>query len=158
MAKATFFIGGCWADDNLDTVLRIIEDGHEVGSHGYFHKDHSKLSEDENRAEMSLLHNLIKRETGYEITLFAPPSGAFSIETLKVAENLGYKTVLWSKDTIDWRDKSQKLVYNRATRNVSGGDIILMHPKEHTLSALPDILEFYKEQGLTATTVSDCIG
>ena len=156
--KATFFIGGCWADDNLDTVLRILEDGHEVGSHGYFHKDHSKLSEDENRAEMSLLHNLIKRETGYEITLFAPPSGAFSIETLKVAENLGYKTVLWSKDTIDWRDKSQKLVYNRATRNVSGGDIILMHPKEHTLSALPDILEFYKKQGLTATTVSDCIG
>ena len=156
--KATFFIGGCWADDNLDLVKEIIDNGHEVGSHGYYHKDHSKLTEEQNKAEMSLLHDLIKNELGYEIKLFAPPYGSFSVATLKVAENLGYKTVLWSKDTIDWRDKNQKVVYNRATRNVSGGDIVLMHPKEHTLKALPDILEYYKSKGLTIVTVSQCIG
>ena len=157
-AKATFFIGGCWADDNLSVVKKIIENGHEIGSHGYFHKDHSKLSEEQNLAEMKLLHDLIKNELGYELKLFAPPSGSFSVETLKVAENLGYKTVLWSKDTIDWRDKNQKVVYNRATKGISGGDIVLMHPKEHTLKALPEILEFYKQKGLTVTTVSECIG
>ena len=156
--KATFFIGGCWADDNLDLVKRIVDDGHEIGSHGYYHKDHSKLNEEQNRAEMMLLHELVKNELGYDIKLFAPPSGAFSIQTLKVAENLGYKTILWSKDTIDWRDKNQKVVYNRATKGVSGGDIVLMHPKEHTLLALPDILEYYKQKGLAIVTVSDCIG
>ena len=157
-AKATFFIGGGWADDNLDLVKKIIDDGHEVGSHGYYHKDHSKLSEEQNKVEMSLLHDLIEKELGYEIKLFAPPSGAFSVDTLKVAENLGYKTILWSKDTVDWRDKNQKIVYNRATKNVSGGDIVLMHPKEHTLMALPDILEYYKSKGLSIVTVSQCIG
>ena len=157
-AKATFFIGGCWADDNLSLVKKIIGDGHEIGSHGYYHKDHSKLNEEQNRAEMMLLHDLVKKELGYEIKLFAPPSGAFSIQTLKVAENLGYKTILWSKDTIDWRDKNSKIVYNRATKGISGGDIVLMHPKEHTLEALPDILECYKQKGLAIVTVSECIG
>lgn len=156
--KATFFLGGCWADDNIELVLKILEQGHEIGSHGYFHKDHAKLSESENRAEMGLLHDLIKRETGYEIKLFAPPSGSFSVKTLKVAQNMGYKTIMWSKDTVDWRDKSSKTVYNRATQNVTGGDLVLMHPKEHTLKALPDILEYYKSQGLSVVTVSECIG
>ena len=157
-AKATFFLGGCWADDNIPLVIKILEQGHEIGSHGYFHKDHAKLSESENRAELSLLHDLIKRETGYDITLFAPPSGSFSVKTLKVAQNMGYKTIMWTKDTVDWRDKSSKTVYNRATKNISGGDIVLMHPKEHTLAALPDILDYYESQGLSVVTVSECIG
>lgn len=156
-AKATFFIGGCWADDNIDTVKKILEKGHEIGSHGYFHKDHSKLTEEQNRAEMELLHALIKKETGVEIKYFAPPSGAFSKTTLKVAESMGYKTILWSKDTIDWRDKNATTVYNRATKNVSGGDIILMHPKEHTLKALPDIHDYYEKIGLRAVAISECI-
>ena len=155
--KATFFIGGCWADDNLSLVKKIIDNGHEIGSHGYYHKDHSKLSEEQNKVEMTLLHDLIKRELGYEIKLFAPPSGAFSVQTLKVAESMGYKTILWTKDTIDWRDKNRKVVYNRATKGISGGDIILMHPKEHTLEALPEILEYYKQKGLAIVTVSECI-
>ena len=106
---------------------------------------------------MELLHALIKKETGVEIKYFAPPSGAFSKTTLKVAESMGYKTILWSKDTIDWRDKNATTVYNRATKNVSGGDIILMHPKEHTLKALPDILDYYEKIGLRAVCISECI-
>lgn len=157
-AKATFFLGGCWADENIDLIKKIISLGHEIGSHGYYHKDHAKLSESENLAEMQMLHTLIERETGYKITLFAPPSGSFSVTTLKVAEKMGYKTIMWSKDTVDWRDKSVKTVYNRATRSVCGGDIILMHPKEHTLSALPSILEYYQKNGLVAVTVSECLG
>lgn len=157
-ATATFFLGGCWADENIDLIKRIIEEGHEIGSHGYFHKDHSKLTESENLAEMKMLHTLIERELGYKITLFAPPSGSFSVTTLKVAEKMGYKTIMWSKDTIDWRDKSAKTVYNRATRNVCAGDIVLMHPKEHTLSALPSILEYYYKNGLAPKTVSECLG
>lgn len=155
-AKATFFVGGCWADDNAETLIRILEEGHELGSHGYFHRDHSKLNEEQNREEMESTDKLIRRLTGYEIRLFAPPSGAFSVSTLKVAENLGYKTIMWSKDTVDWRDKNSKTVYNRATKNVSGGEFVLMHPKAHTLAALPTILERYKGMGLTAVTVSEC--
>jgi len=64
---------------------------------------------------------------------------------------------MWSKDTIDWRDKDANLVFSRATKNIEGGDLILMHPTEHTLKALPLILEYYSINGYTATTVSECL-
>ena len=51
-AKATFFIGGSWADDNVDCVREIFNRGHELGSHGYFHKDHSKMTHDANLEEI----------------------------------------------------------------------------------------------------------
>lgn len=154
--KATFFVGGCWADDNNDTLKRIISDGHTLGNHGYFHKNHKKLSEEENQAEIKTNHDLVYAITGYSMTLFAPPSGAYSKTTLIVAQKLGYRTIMWSKDTIDWRDTDVNLIVSRAT-DVENGDFILLHPKKHTLSALPKILDYYKENGILPVTVDACI-
>lgn len=154
-AKATFFVGGCWADDNEQTLLRIISSGHEIANHGYFHKDHKNLSYEKNKEEINNTGTIVKALCGVDMNLFAPPSGSFSSVTLQVCEELGYKVIMWSKDTIDWRDKDQNIVYKRATSGVVGGDFILMHPKEHTLKALPLILEYYKGIGLSVVTVSE---
>ena len=91
------------------------------------------------------------------MTLFAPPSGAYNNKTLEIANNLNYKTIMWSKDTIDWRDKDENLIYSRATNNAKNGDLILMHPTQETLSALPKIIEFYKNNNFNLTTVSNNI-
>lgn len=69
-----------------------------------------------------------------------------------------YRVIMWSKDTIDWRDHDENVVYKRATENVEGGELILMHPKEHTLKALPRILSYYEKEGLKTVTVSQNIG
>ena len=50
-AKASFFIGGCWADDNVDCLRAIDSAGHEIGNHGYFHKSHDTLNFIENQKE-----------------------------------------------------------------------------------------------------------
>lgn len=157
-AKATFFVGGCWADDNKQTLIRILQEGHELGNHGYFHKDHKKLSEEANLEEIKNNHEVVKALCGKEMNLFAPPSGSFSTTTLKVAEKLGYKTIMWTKDTIDWRDSDIDTLYNRATKNLTAGDFILMHPKEHTAVVLNRILNYLNKIGLKAITVSDCLG
>lgn len=156
-AKSTFFVGGCWADDNNDALNEIVRRGHELANHGYFHLDHKKLSLEKNREEIETNHKLIKVITGCEMKLFAPPSGSFGKETLLACENLGYKPIMWTKDTIDWRDHDWKKVYDRAIKNINGGDLILMHPKKHTLEALDDVLNYYKQKGLRAVTVSECI-
>ncbi len=156
-AKATFFVGGCWADDNEETLKRIIEHGHEIGNHGYFHKEHKKLDYQKNLDEISRTDTVIKALCGAEPTLFAPPSGSFSDLTLKASYELGYKVIMWSKDTIDWRDKDEKLVIKRATNGLTNGDLVLMHPKEHTLSALPSILNYCKTNDLKVVTVSENI-
>lgn len=155
--RCTFFVGGSWVVSNGSLLQKIYDAGHEIGNHGYFHKDHKKLDYDKNRAEIANCGAIVQSTLGTSMTLFAPPSGAFSENTLKAAVELGYKVIMWSKDTIDWRDKDDNLVYTRATRNITSGDMILMHPTAHTLKALPRILDTYKSLSLTATTVSNLI-
>lgn len=77
--------------------------------------------------------------------------------TVDAAESLGYKVILWSKDTIDWRDRDQSLIYRRATEDIAGGDLVLMHPTAETASALPSILSYYREQALEIVPVSENI-
>ncbi len=156
-AKATFFVGGCWADDNEDALKQIVGHGHELGNHGYFHKEHKNLDYTANRQEIYLTGVVTKALCGVTPTLFAPPSGSFSQSTLDACKDLGYTCIMWSKDTIDWRDKVEEKVFKRATNNLENGDLVLMHPKEHTLKALPRILDFYKSAGFSAVTVSECI-
>ncbi|MBO4989236.1 MAG: polysaccharide deacetylase family protein [Clostridia bacterium] len=156
-AKSTFFIGGSWADDNISCVKEILKRGHEIGSHGYFHKDGDKLSLSENKEEIALCHKLILLATGYEMRLFAPPSGAYGDDTLKAAEELGYKVILWSKDTVDWRDRDASVIYARA-KDARGGDFVLMHPTKETVVALEGVLKYYKKEGLSAVTVSENLG
>ncbi|MDD4815830.1 MAG: polysaccharide deacetylase family protein [Clostridia bacterium] len=153
----TFFVGGVWASKNSDFLNMILEYNCELGNHGYVHKDQNKINQQENFDEINLTHQLVKSFTGVEMNLFAPPSGAFNNTTLTVAESLGYKTIMWTKDTIDWRDKDANLIFNRATKNASGGDLVLMHPTAKTLEALPGIIDFFKSQNLNITTVSNTI-
>jgi probable sporulation protein (polysaccharide deacetylase family) len=156
--KTTFFVGGMWASKNNEMLKRMIEDGHELGNHGFYHKDHKTLSLEKNQEEIYNTHQLIKSITGVEMKLFAPPSGAFSQTTLNVAKNLGYHTVMWTKDTIDWKEKNSQVIFNRAVKNASGGDLILMHPTEATLATLEKIIEYFKDKSLNLTTVSKNIG
>lgn len=154
-AKATFFIGGCWADDNVDCLREIYAKGHEIGNHGYFHKDHNRLNLIENQREISNCNRFIELALGVAPTLFAPPSGAYGNDTLSACKALNMTTILWSKDTIDWRDKDRSLIYTRATKNVQNGDFVLMHPMTETAAALNDILQYYKDKGLETVTVSE---
>ena len=154
-AKATFFIGGCWADDNEKALLELKNSGHEIANHGYFHKDHSKLDYEKNKEEIFLTEKVIYALCGEKTTLFAPPSGSFSNYTLEASYDLGYKVIMWSKDTIDWRDNNSDLIFSRATKNINNGDLILMHPKPQTLLALSKILEYYRSNNFIVTTVSD---
>ena len=64
---------------------------------------------------------------------------------------------MWSKDTIDWRDKDQDKIYSRATKNLKNGDLVLMHPTEATLAVLDKIIKYYKRQGFSVVTVSENI-
>lgn len=154
----TFFVGGVWASKNAEMLNKIIEYGHEIGNHGYYHKDQNKISQEENYKEISQTHQIVKSLSGVEMNLFAPPSGAYNDTTLSVAYSLGYKTIMWTLDTIDWRDQDKNLILSRAIKNTKGGDLILMHPTAKTLEALPDIIDTLKAKGLEIATVSQTLG
>lgn len=156
--KITFFVGGSWAASNPEVLQNIVAHGHELGNHGYFHKEHSKLSYEDNVKEIVSCAKTVFEYTGVNMTLFAPPSGDFSSDTLAAARQNGYKTVMWSRDTVDWRDKDSETVFTRATKNTSGGELILMHPTAHTLAALERIVKYFADNDLNIVPVSANIG
>lgn len=156
--KATFFLGGSWADDNIDCVREIHKRGHEIGSHGYFHKDHTNMTYKQNKDEIAPSIKLIEMILQNKVKLFAPPSGAYGDNTISVCADLGLKVVMWSKDTIDWRDSDTSVLIERATTNLKGGDFVLFHPKDWTVEALPQILTYITKNNLQTITVSQNLG
>lgn len=152
--KTTFFVGGSWVAKNPEMFKVIVARGHEIGSHGYLHRDSATLSYEANLKEMTLTEDVVAAYGGKAIKLFAPPSGSTGDAMFKAAESRSYTVIMWSRDTIDWRDKDADLVYKRATSDIQNGELILMHPTAHTLSALPKILAYYKTAGLAQVTVS----
>jgi len=155
--KTTFFVGGTWAVKESDMLQKIYDDGHEIGNHGYYHKDQGKLSAEKNYEEIVNTHKVVKNIIGVGMNLFAPPSGSYNKKTVEIANELGYKTIMWTegRDTIDWRDKDADLIYKRAIKNCKGGDFVLMHPTEATKNALDRIVKQLKSQGFELCTVSE---
>lgn len=153
-AKATFFVGGTWVADNDELLIKIAEKGHEIGNHAYSHKDQDKLTKESSKKEISTTHKLVKSVIGKDMTLFAPPSGAYNKQTVECAKELGYKTIMWTRDTIDWRDQDIETIFNRAINGAKGGDLILMHPTACTRDALGRIIDTLQSQGFELVTVS----
>ncbi len=155
--KATFFVGGCWAAKNTALLKRICDEGHEIGNHGYNHKLHTKLTREQSRNEIMRTNSLIKEVTGKNCVLFAPPSGDVNDDVVGDAVYCGCDTVMWSADTIDWRDQDTKKIYDRVARNLEPGAYILTHPTDATVAALPDIILMIRAQGYSFLTIGETV-
>lgn len=156
--KITFFPTGRWAENNEEILLKIYEEGHEIGNHGYQHLDYDKLDYKGNFDQINTAHTIIKEIIQEPPKYFAPPSGAFNDSTLQAAEDLGYTTIMWSIDTIDWREDSYKdVIVRRVLDKIHDSAIVLMHPTGETNKALPKIIEILFENDYKIGTISDVI-
>lgn len=156
--KISFFVTGRWAEKNPDLLLSIYEHGHEIGNHGYRHVDYDKLNYEKNREEILRAHNIISGIIKQESIYFAPPSGAYNDNTIRAAKDLNYDIIMWSIDTIDWREDSNKeIIIERVTSKIHNSAIVLMHPTEETVKALPEIISFLFNRGYKIGTISDVI-
>lgn len=152
--KITFFIGGQWAEKNEELLKSIHKDGHELGNHGYKHLYHSRITPEANKQEILKTGEIVKRITGVDTKLFAPPYGDLNDTVVASAEALGYKVIMWSIDTIDWNTKDYNKILQRLEKKHHNGAIVLMHPTKVTIQALPQMIESLKGHGYEITTVS----
>ncbi len=156
--KITYFVTGKWAEKNKDMLKTIYKYKHEIGNHGYSHMDYDKLSYAQNKEEILKAHNVIKEVLNIDSKYFAPPSGAYNDNTIKAAKDLGYELIMWSIDTIDWKkDSTKDIIIKRVTSKIHNSAIVLMHPTEETVKALPEIIKYLYENGYKIGTISDVI-
>lgn len=155
--EITFFIGGDWAERFPEELNTIYNAGHELGNHGYGHKKQSQLNIEDNKQEILKAEEAIKNVTGVKTTLFAPPYGDLNETVVKTAEALGYKVIMWSIDTIDWNTKDYSRILERVESKRHNGAIVLMHPTEVTVKALPEMIRNLKSKGYEVVNVSEVL-
>lgn len=153
----TFNVTGKWAEKNKDLLLRIKNEGHEIGNHGYKHLDYATLSYDENYNQISTSKKIIEDALGEKTKFFQAPAGSFGTNTVKAAESLNYICFKWDVDTIDWQDRynPEKIIERVKNKNIVDGSIILMHPTDATTKCLDDIIEIIIQKNLKPGRLSD---
>jgi probable sporulation protein (polysaccharide deacetylase family) len=155
--KITFFIGGDWATKYPEELKTIYQAGHELGNHGENHKKQTQLNIEQNKREILKAEESIKNVTGVKTVLFAPPYGDINKTVVDTAEGLGYKVIMWSIDTIDWNTKDYSEIIKRVEKKQHNGGIVLMHPTEVTVKALPELIKRLEDMGYEISGVSDVL-
>lgn len=154
--QATFFLDGSWLAKHETLARQILDEGHELSNHAYSHKNMSQLSTSEATAEIVKTEKLLKR-LGIANQWFAPPSGDFDEETVRIARGLGLFTVLWTIDTVDWRKPPSKQIVEKVDRLLEPGALILMHPTKSSSEALPAMIASARKKKLRIGSVRDLI-
>ncbi|ULT58597.1 polysaccharide deacetylase family protein [Neobacillus drentensis] len=153
--SATFFLEGNWTKKNPELAKMIVSAGHEVGNHSYSHPDMSKLTAAKAKEQMIKTNEIIEAATGEKSVWFAPPSGSYRDETVKIAHDLNMKTVMWTVDTVDWRKPSPDVLINRVISKIDKGSMVLMHPTEATAKSLDRLITLIEKKNLHIGTVSE---
>ena len=144
-APAAFFLVGNYLEQNADLVRRMSDEGHIVGNHTMHHPDMSKISDPaEFQRELTDLEKLYHQITGKEMEKFyRPPQGIYSEENLRMAKELGYKTVFWSLAYVDWNNDAQptaEQAYAKLLPRIHNGAVVLLHSTSKTNAAILDEL------------------
>ena len=159
--KAAFFLVGNYMERNADLVRRMAEEGHIVGNHTMHHYDMSKITDKTAFAkELTELENLYRETTGQELAKFyRPPQGIYSEENLRMAQELGYKTVFWSLAYVDWKNDAQPSrdeAFSKLLPRTHNGAVVLLHSTSKTNAEILDqLLTQWKALGYRFGTVEE---
>ncbi|MBB3906118.1 putative sporulation protein (polysaccharide deacetylase family) [Anoxybacillus rupiensis] len=144
--QATFFLEGRWVKNYPDMAKMIADAGQEIGNHSYSHPDLKTMSNEAIRRELKKTNEVIEATTGVKCKWFAPPSGSYRDDVVKIAHDLKMGTIMWSVDTIDWQKPSPSVIVERVTSKLHPGAIILMHPTLSTAEALEPLIKAIKQK------------
>ena len=150
---AAFFLVGNYMEQNADLVRRMVEEGHIVGNHTMHHHDMSKLTDrDTFSRELTELETCFKDITGKELPkYYRPPQGTYSEENLRMAQELGYKTVFWSLAYVDWLNNDQPTreeAFGKLIPRTHNGAVVLLHSTSATnAEILDELLDKWEAMG-----------
>ncbi len=157
---ATFFVSGPWARQNPTLIKNMVKAGDQVESHGWAHVNYTGLSQSGIQENLQKAGQVIEAITGRRPTLVRPPNGDFSPRTIAAARSLGYTTVTWGTDSLDWMNPGVSTIIRRVVTRAHPGDIVLLHASDtckQTDLALPAIVKDLRTQGYRLLTVSQLL-
>ena len=158
---AAVFLVGNYIRRSPDLVRRMVAEGHTVGNHTMHHYDMSRLSDKAAFSkELTDLEALYKETVGQELPKFyRPPQGIYSEENLKMAQELGYKTLFWSLAYVDWNNDAQptrEAAFAKLLPRTHNGAVVLLHSTSKTnAEILGELIDKWKEAGYRFGTLEE---
>ncbi|WP_341350061.1 polysaccharide deacetylase family protein [Clostridium akagii] len=167
--KATFFLIGQNAERNADLVKREVNEGNVVGNHTYSHPSSYKEGPQNFLDDVERCGQVLKSILGdqYSLKLMRFPGGYFGhgnrlVPYRDAAVKAGYTYVDWNDETGDAEGSNppvpvlmNNLKVNTASAS-SDSVVVLMHdagPKKNTVQALPEVIQYLKENGYGFETI-----
>ncbi len=164
-ARCTFFVLGRHVRAHPEIARRIVEEGHELASHG---DDHSLLTFAGPAAiahQFRAAEDAVSEAIGSSVAhLFRAPHGYRGPFVAPVARRLGYRLVGWTGSIFDTARPGVDVIVDRCANVLEPGAILLLHDgdgsgqggdRSQTVEALPEILQTARERGLEPVTVSE---
>lgn len=178
--KGTFFMIGEVAQDNVGTMRRVFEEGHEIGNHTFTHPDISEISDEQVKLQLNLTERLFASKLGINPLYFRPP---YSIDQepdtndqaapIDRIQKLGFLIIGDKIDTDDWYEHPKKTpqeitdnifkqIADMETHPWNKGSIILLHDgggdRSATVAALPVLIQALRARGYEIVPVSNLLG
>lgn len=160
-APATFFVVGNFIESEPELVRRMAQEGHIVGNHTWSHPNMSEISDKSAFGQqLQKVADAYKACIGTEMPkYYRPPQGVYSQENLKMAQELGYKTVFWSLAYVDWKQDDQPTqgdALAKLTERIHNGAVVLLHNTSSTNSQVLDqVLTCWEQMGYQFGTLDD---
>ena len=149
--RAVFFLTGDYAKKNAPIIEKMVSGGHILGNHSQNHPSMPGITVEKMKSEIQTLHKTIAENFGVEMTLFRPPKGEYSEQSLAVTQEMGYKSIFWSFAYADWDPKKQpdeQEALNSLKSHLHDGAIYLLHTVSQTnANILADFIDYAKSQG-----------
>ena len=150
--KGTFFVLGTQVRIQSETILRMFQEGHQIGNHTWDHPNLTQIGDDQIREQLELTDDLITQIIGVPTPFLRPPYGAYDDRVLAAS---ALPIIFWSVDPLDWKDRDAEVVASRII-DAPIGAIILAHDiHKSTVAAVPAIIAALKARGIHFVTVSE---
>ena len=161
---AAFFLVGTYIRDRRELVTRMVDEGHIVANHTMTHPNMSVISNIESfKKELEQCEHFYKEITGQDMPkYYRPPKGIYSEENLKLAKELGYKTIFWSLAYVDWyidNQPSHKEAFDKLIPRAHPGMVLMLHNTSRTnAEILDELITKYREMGYEFKSLDHLVG
>ena len=164
--RATFFMIGRYVQQRPDIARAVAQAGHVIGNHTFTHPLLIFESAAQTRSQLVDCRQALDDTIGEHSNLFRPPFGGRRPATIRIARELGLRTVMWNVTGYDWNAPPAAMIAKKVARQMRGGDVILLHDgghramgadREQTVIATENLIQRYKAEGYEFVTVGEML-
>lgn len=154
-ASATFFLIGKQIEANADLVVRMAEEGHQIGNHTWSHQRLEGASSAVVAQEVEQTEAVLEELLGGKEYWLRPPYGQVTAGT---EDCFDVPMVKWSVDPRDWESRDTGKVTQAILEYVEPNSIILLHDIYSTsVDAALKVVDQLQEEGYWFVTVEELL-